>query len=177
MYELQIINHTYVKFPTWWVLTCIHTPCVSILPKSFSHAFVIPSSAFHKPPEFAVNYLFSFSIDKLTYSGCIYLIILFFFKYSCLHFLPPHPATPSLPPTLEPTPFGFGHVSFICVPWWSFPYFRPLSLSPLPFGYCHFVLYFNVSGYILLGCLFSWLSSTNRWDHMVFFFHCLARFT
>ena len=34
--------------------------------------------------------------------------------------------------------------------------YRPL-LSPvilLPSGYCQFVLYFNVSGYILLACLF-----------------------
>ena len=32
-------------------------------------------------------------------------------------------------PTLKPTPFGFVHVSFMHVPWWTFPSFPPLSLS------------------------------------------------
>ena len=32
---------------------------------------------------------------------------------------PPHP--PSPPPTLEPTHFGFVHVSFVHAPWWAFP--------------------------------------------------------
>ena len=35
----------------------------------------------------------------------------------------------------------------------TLPLFPSLSLSPLPSGYCQFVLYFNVSGYILLLCL------------------------
>ena len=55
----------------------------------------------------------------------------------------------SPPPTLKPIPFGFVHVSFIHAPWWTFPCFSPLSLSVHPFGYYQFVLYFNVSGYIL----------------------------
>ena len=34
------------------------------------------------------------------------------------------------------------------------PPFPPIISSHLPPGYCQFVLYFNVSGYILLACLF-----------------------
>ena len=40
-----------------------------------------------------------------------------------------------------------------------------------------FVLYFHISGSILLACLFCCLGSTYRWDHMVFVFHQLAYFT
>ena len=36
--------------------------------------------------------------------------------------------TPLWPPTLEPTPFGFIHMSFIHVPWWPFLYYLLLSL-------------------------------------------------
>ena len=88
------------------------------------------------------------------------LVLLFF--YCCSSpvvsiFLPPRPPPqPSPPRTLKPTVFGFVHVSFIHVPWWLLPYFPPLSLYLLPSGYCQFVLYFNVSGYILLACLFEW---------------------
>ena len=57
----------------------------------------------------------------------------------------PHPFPP---PTLETTPFGFIYVSFIHVPWWP-PHYLLLSLSLLS-GYCQIVLYFNVSGCILL---------------------------
>ena len=46
-----------------------------------------------------------------------------------------------------------------------------------PSGSCQCVLYFSVSGSILLACLFCWLGSTYRWDHMVFVFHSLAYFT
>ena len=53
------------------------------------------------------------------------------FKCSCLHFFPLLPATSSIPFShLDPTPFDFVHVSFIHIPWWPFPYFPPLSLSP-----------------------------------------------
>ena len=39
------------------------------------------------------------------------------------------------------------------------------------------LFFISVSGYILLACLFCWLRSTYRWDHMVFVFHHLAYFT
>ena len=63
----------------------------------------------------------------------------------------PHPTHPCLPPLIL-HPFGFIHVSFIHVPWWPFPFF-PI----IPSGYCQFVLYFSVSGYILFAWLFCWL--------------------
>ena len=115
-------------------------------------------------------------------SECFMLIFYSYFsllfKYSCSIFTPlrllPHSSWLS---TLEPTPFGIVYVSVIHVLWWTFPYFPPLSPSLLPSGYCQFVLYFNISGYILLACLFCWLGSTYRWDHMVFVFHHLAYFT
>ena len=63
-----------------------------------------------------------------------YILLLFksflLLKYSCLHFLPSTPPNPShlhLPHSILP-PFGFVHVSFIHVLWWSFP-LSP-SLSP-----------------------------------------------
>ena len=106
----------------------------------------------------------------------IYVLL---FKYSFLHF--PTNASPA-PPTptsqLQSYPqFGFVHGSFIQVSWWSFPIFLLLSPYPLPPGHCQFVLYFNVSGSVLLACLFCWLGSPYRWDHMVFVFHLQAYFT
>ena len=84
----------------------------------------------------------------------------------------PSPPTtqPHLPPLILPL-FGFVHESFIHVPWWPFPFFPLLSPFPFPSGYCPFVLYFNVSGCILLACLFCWLGSTYRWDNRAFVFH------
>ena len=110
----------------------------------------------------------------------IVFIFLLLFNNSCPHFPPllslalPTP-TSHFPPLILP-PFGFVHGSFILIPWQPFPVFPLLSQSPQPSGYCQFVLYFNVSGSILLACLFCWLSSTFRWDHMVFVFHHLAYF-
>ena len=83
-------------------------------------------------------------------------LFLLLFKYSCLHFhhtTPfPHPLIPAFrPPTyllwLCPC------VLYTCF-LMPFPYYPPLSLFPLLSGYCQFVLYFNVSGCILLACLF-----------------------
>ena len=42
-------------------------------------------------------------------------------------------------------------------------------------SHCGFNL--HVSGYILLACLFCWLVSTYRGDHMIYVFHLLAYFT
>ena len=70
----------------------------------------------------------------------------------------PSPLSPTPPSVLSP--FGFVHGSLILVRWWPFPFFAPLSPSPLPSGHCQFVLYFNVSGSTLLACLFCSLGST-----------------
>ena len=104
--------------------------------------------------------------------GIIYLLL---FKYRCLHLTPSNYPKPHTSPILPP--LGLVHVSFKHVPWWPFPFFPLLSPSPLPSGYCQIILYFSVSGYILLSYLFSWLGSTYRWGHMELFFHCLAYFT
>ena len=71
------------------------------------------------------------------------------FKYSSLHYLP---TILRLPPLIL-HPFGFVRVSFMHVPWWTLPFFPTLLPATLPSGYCQFVLYLTVSGYILLACL------------------------
>ena len=120
--------------------------------------------------------VFFFNVSGQVYSSVlekiIIIIFLLLFKYSWLHFPSPLPLPPI--PTLVPTPFGFVHGSFIHVPWWPFLYFPPLSPFPLPSGYCQFVPYFNVSGSILLICLFCRLGSTYTRDYMVFVFHVLV---
>ena len=95
----------------------------------------------------------------------------------CLFLLPLHP-TPAIPTSLSW--FHPPWVLSMC-PLYIF-FDDPSSFPPIipchhPSGYCQIVLYFNVSGYILLACLFCWLGSTYRWDHMVFVFHHLAYFT
>ena len=83
----------------------------------------------------------------------------------------PHPSHPHFPPLILP-PFCFVHV-----PENPFPFLPPIISSHLPSGYCQLVLNFKVSGFILLACLFCWLGSSYRWDHMVFVFHHLGYFT
>ena len=93
--------------------------------------------------------------------------------------LPPfslHPTHPYFPHSIL-LPFGFVHGSFIYIPSQSFPFFPLLSPSPQPSSYSQFVLYFNVSDYVLFACLFCSLGSTYRWDHTLFVFQCLAYFT
>ena len=110
--------------------------------------------------------------------GCLcsffYLLL---FNYSCPNF-------PSFPPLLSPASSCSLSQSPPCcpLPWVLYTcsltrFFPFFSLSPLPSGHCQFVPYFHVSSYILLTCLFYWLGSNYRWDHMVFVFHCLAYFT
>ena len=87
-------------------------------------------------------------------------------------FLPPHPSSP---PTFEPTPLWLcPWVLYTC----SLMTLPLLSLvNPLaPPLWSLSVSYFHVSGSILLACLFCWLGSTYRWDHMVFTFYHLAYF-
>ena len=94
-------------------------------------------------------------------------------------FLPPPlpPPHPSLPTTLNPNPLWLCPCVLYTCSLMTLPPFSPLS-PPIYLRsvYCQFVLYFNVSGYVLLTYLFCWLSSTYRWDHMVFVFYCLAYF-
>ena len=88
----------------------------------------------------------------------IYFFAFIFYCYSIkvVSIFPPllSPAlpTPNLPVSILPAslPIVFVHGSFIQVPWIdpspSFPCYPPA----LPSGYCEFVLYFSVSGSLLL---------------------------
>ena len=90
----------------------------------------------------------------------------------------PLPYPPPLPHSILPLPLCLCLcVLYTCSFTWPFPFFPLLCPSHLPCGHCQFVLYFHAFGLILLTCLFCWLGSTYRWDHMVFVFHCLAYFT
>ena len=108
---------------------------------------------------------FRFMEDKLYESLIPFLLFIFFIvvqlQVSCLfpHYLP-LPQTSyyhSHPPSLS-VPMSSLFVS-LCLP---LLLLSPLSHIPLPSGHCQFVLYFHVSGSILLICLFCCLSSTNR---------------
>ena len=74
-------------------------------------------------------------------------------------------------PTHPPNPTFNPPLTHCLCPWvlytyslpWPFPFFLPLKPFALPSGHCQFVLYFHVSGSILLIHLFCWLSSTYRW--------------
>ena len=57
------------------------------------------------------------------------------------------------------------------------PLFPPIISLPPPFWLLPLCSLFQCLWLHFACLLFSWLGSTNRWDHMVFFFHCLARFT
>ena len=78
------------------------------------------------------------------------------FKYGCLHFPTttfPCPTHTHLLPSI-PAPLGSVHGFLIHVHLHPFPFFLRLFPFPLPTGYSEFVVYFNVSGYILLVSLF-----------------------
>ena len=86
-------------------------------------------------------------------------------------FLPPlSPTQPT--PTSQPQSFPLLALSmgplymFPDDPSPSFPHYHPFPTPLVTVS-----LFFIVSGYTLLACLFCWLGSIYRWDHMVFFFH------
>ena len=131
------------------------------------------------------KHFFLISKQTLFLNSHTYLILLFlinFFLVVQVQLSPfsshhsPHPTHP------HPHPRSYSPLTLSMCPLYMFlddtsPISPPLSLSLLPSGYHQFVLYFSVSGYILLASLFCWLGSTYRWDHMVFVFHHLAYFT
>ena len=89
------------------------------------------------------------------------------------HFPLPHP--PPLP-TLNTTLLWLCLCVLYACSLMTLP-FSPLISPPSFRWYCQFVLYFNISGYILRACLFCWLGSTYRWDRIIFIFHSLPYFT
>ena len=126
---------------------------------------IIPHYPSPTSPLITVSFFFiSMSLVIFCFLVFFNLFFLIVVQAQLSPFSPPHAPLPhsSPPSTLKPTPFGFIHVSFIYVPWKPFPYFPLLPCSLLPSGYCQFLLYFSVSGSILLACLFCWLGSTYR---------------
>ena len=110
--------------------------------------------------------------------GSTFMFFLLLCNYSCPH-CPQllSPALPSpIPTSILPTPLSLSLGPLYMFLDLTLPFFSPLSCSSLPSGYCHFVLYFHVSGSILLTCFFCELDS-NRWDHRIFVFYHLAYFT
>ena len=94
----------------------------------------------------------------VVYLKCIILFFIYFYCCSStVVSISPHrssqPHWPP-PPTLNLTSHCSVHGSCIHVPWRPFPFFAQLSPSPLASGHFQFVLYFHVSGSILLACLF-----------------------
>ena len=78
-------------------------------------------------------------------------------------FTPPRP--PPAPPIPASHPWTYPLWLCPCVLYTCSLMTLPLlSLSSLFSGNCQFVLYFSVSGCILLACLFCWLGSMYRWD-------------
>ena len=79
----------------------------------------------------------------------LFIIFLLLFKYNCLHFPPTTPPNP----TLDTTPLWLCPCMFLyACSLTTLPPFASVIPSHLTTGYCQFVLYFNVSGNILLAC-------------------------
>ena len=93
----------------------------------------------------------------LPFQFLFIFIFLLLFKNSCLH---SPQTTPHTSPTPTSHPRSYPPLVLSMGPLYMFlhnpsPSFLPLPSShTLPSSYCQFVLYFNVSGYILLTCLF-----------------------
>ena len=115
-----------------------------------------------------IHQWFFFYILHIYFSLFYFIVELHFPHFPPLfsHILPTPPPTFNPPPTLLSLSMGLLS-KFLdnCSPF--FP------VIALPSAYSQFVLYFHVSGSMLLTCLFCWLGSTYRWDHMVFVLHLL----
>ena len=89
---------------------------------------------------------------------CVYKLLFLSLFFNCsstvvsIFFPLLPPLQPPPPPSLDPNPLGLCPcVLYTCFLTTLCP-FHPII--PLPPPLCQFVLYFNVSGYILLACLF-----------------------
>ena len=85
------------------------------------------------------------------YLATALFVFLLLFKYNCLHF---HPTTSLAPPIPASHPRNYSLWFCPCVLYicslMALPLLSPIIPLSLLSGYCQFVLYFNVSGYILL---------------------------
>ena len=117
-------------------------------------------------------------IYTMVFFPFFYFIFFIVVQVQLPPFPPTTPPTPALPTSpLDPSSLWLcPYVLYTCS-LMTLPPFPTIIPSHIFFGYCQFVLYFNVSDYIFLACFFSWLGSTYRGDHMVFVLHHLAYFT
>ena len=113
-------------------------------------------------------YIYLFFIDWLFIVVQVYLS-----PFSCHHFPPPHPPPP---PTLNSTSL------WLC-PWvlytcslMTLPPLSPIIPFPSPLWLLSICSLFQCL-WMYFACLFCWLHSTYRSDHIVFVFHHLAYFT
>ena len=104
------------------------------------------------------NKIFKMSSTTIAFYFLNYFIVV---QVQLSAFTPYHSPQlqPSPPLPAASSPLGFVHVSFIVVSE-TLPPFHPFIPSHFPYGYCQIFLNFNVSGYILLACLFCGLGST-----------------
>ena len=126
-----------------------HDPEVQIKYTCILHKMFI---SFNSTIKHSRNYIFKYIILVYYLFVCLFVVV----QVQLSPFSPHHAPLchPSFPPTLEPTPFGFVHMSFIHVPWQPFSYSLLLSFFPLLYGYCQFVRYFNMLVvFCLLICL------------------------
>ena len=149
VFDLQIHSHT----------------CLGLFTFSISYWICFPTV-------FVSTYLgiFSFFFFLVFFFSSLFFSIVIQVQFPTFshHHLPP--LQPSPPSTLDPTPLWLSPCVLYTCSLKTLPHFPSIIPFHLPCGYCHFVLYFSVSGYILLPCFFCWLGSTYRCDHMVFVF-------
>ena len=142
------------------------------VPNSFDlDTRLTPSISFYSKCHLSKVFSFFFWVKKNFFWWCNFCLFFcrfsffFFFFFTVVqvqlspfshhHFPLPHT---SLPPSLNPpTHWLCPWVLYTCS-WVALPHFSQLS-SSLHSGCCQFALYFNISGYILLACLFCWLGS------------------
>ena len=110
--------------------------------------------------------------NYVIYYVSLFSLFLMLLKYSCLHF---PPSTASAPPI--PTSHPRTHTLWLCprvrytCSLMILPLLSPVIRLPLSLWLLSICSLFQCLWlYILLACLFHWLGSTYRWDHMVFAF-------
>ena len=121
-------------------------------------------------PTFTVVWLFYWGHFSLLFIMLLNYFFFFLFSFYCCSItVVPIPTPPTLVSFALPTPVPTAnlrpvvcvHGSFIQFPWLdpspSFPHY----LLPLPPGPCLYVIYFHVSGSVLLVYLFCWLVSSH----------------